>query len=234
MRAHPRLTPAVLGLFLAAAAPAAGIDLFGLGGGEEPAPTTWSELPKMPEPADARRLKIHEDVVDLLSEKTGAPPGFLYGPKGEREEAIGLAWPVGAARGDELVRAERERFAKSGYALFLAERNFGIAPDRIAVLPATDPFAPVLALGTAGPDGATSNETVVARLREWRQETGLELLGAGPDWVEVELSRLPKDVDELVRETAALAPAAVGDDETSRERFTNELRRSRRLYLWWR
>lgn len=197
-----------------------------------PAPHPWKESTRASD-QDVAALGFDPAVVELLDEKTAAKADLLYGPKGSRWPAMGLAWPVESTRSDGLMRSERAGLAARGYVLFLAERNYGTDPDRIAIVKATDPLAPVALRETAGPDGKTTNRRLLERLRRWGAETPFDLLGAGPDWVEIELRQVPGELEAFVRSVGEIAPDAVGGEAGSAARLEEEIRRTRRLLLWW-
>lgn len=144
----------------------------------------------------------------------------------------GLTVAVPEARALPAVRALRDRVGP-GYAVFRSAWNFGHGDDRIAVLRADDPFAPLAAIGTNGINHDLTTEEVIARLREWDARFGLRIVGASGDWVEAEFVRQPDDMLAFAREVYAFCPDVVDQGTGDVEALAEEMRRTNTLYLWW-
>lgn len=144
----------------------------------------------------------------------------------------GLTVAVSEARALPAVRALRERVGP-GYAVFRSAWNFGHGDDRIAVLRANDPFAPLAVAGTSGVNHDITTDQVVARLREWDARFGLRIVGASSDWVEAEFVRQPDDMLAFAREVYAFCPDVVDQGTGDVEALAEEMRRFNTVYLWW-
>jgi hypothetical protein len=215
----------VFALVLVLAARAAGAgDLFG-----ENRDHPWKEAPEPVDEDEIRALEFDPDVVASLDRRTGSSAELLFGRNADKP--IGLAWRVGSTVADGIVRGERGGLRAKGYVVFLAERSYGTALDRIGVVKTSDPLAPVTLSGTGGPGHSTMD--VLLKLRDWQRQTPFDLVGAGADWLEIELRAVPEDVGRLAASARELAPEAVGRDGPELERFANEVRRTRRVLLWW-
>jgi len=72
--------------------------------------------------------------------------------------------------------------------------------------PAADTFDWVRRNGTAGPNYGHGPEEVLEKLQSWHDLYGLEVLGAGLDWVQVRLLSLPPDFPGFCREVYEFCP----------------------------
>jgi hypothetical protein len=198
-------------------------------GGFDPEGHAWNEAPPAASETDVRLLGIEDDVVSLIEGKTGGKAQLFRGGDGAR--AVGLVWSAAAGKTDAILDSVRRPLAARGYSLFVAERNYGTAPDRIAVVKSRDPVAPLVATGAAGP--GVTNAELVARVREWSRRDPLEIRGAGADWVEIEFARPPAALDALADEIRRLAPAAVPPTADGLADLKAGIVRTRRVLLWW-
>jgi hypothetical protein len=144
--------------------------------------------------------------------------------------AISVA--VSEDEANEIVRALRNELGR-GYVVFHSEANFNRGPDRIAVLHGADQYDALRFMQTNGINYEIDTDSVVALLKRWDREHGLRLLGAGMDWVEMEIVNPPADMAVLAAEVYAVCPDVVSQGTETVERLADERRRPRVLYLWW-
>ena len=72
-----------------------------------------------------------------------------------------------------------------------------------------NPFEPLRVMGTAGPAYELGTQRVLAKLRDWDRRYGVQLIGAGHDWVEVRLQRLPERLRKFTVEVYEFCPDVV-------------------------
>lgn len=197
----------------------------------DPRDHPWKEAPAAASDGEIRSLGFDPDVVELVATRTGRKPELLPGPGAVAP--IGLAWTADSVDAEPLARSLRTELRKKGYTVFLTERGYGMGPDRIGLVKTLDRFAPVALRGTEGRKAGLETKDVVRRLQQWNEKTPLEVVGAGPDWVEIEFETVPSDVDALAEEIRTIAPDSVSGDPESLLRFKSEIRRTRRVLLFW-
>ncbi|MGH9748892.1 MAG: DUF4253 domain-containing protein [Candidatus Polarisedimenticolia bacterium] len=149
-------------------------------------------------------------------------------------EAAGVTIDVAGARALPAVRRLQEA-AGPGFRVFLSERQYGIggAADQVSVLRTTDPFDPLRAVGTNGANYDIGTDAVIERLKKWDAEFGLDLHGAGFDWVDGTFRRPPADMPGFAREVFEFCPDVVEQGTGTVEALADEMRKSNTLYLWW-
>lgn len=146
--------------------------------------------------------------------------------------AAGVSVMVPDGGATDAVRALRIAFGGT-HVVFQSEQNFGHAPDRVAVLRSSDPFDALRAMGTNGTNHGIDTDGIITRLTEWDRRYGLTLLGAGDDWVEVELGRAPSDWGAFAREVYELCPDVVDQGTETVDALAAEMMEARIVFLWW-
>jgi hypothetical protein len=182
----------------------------------------------------ARQTGIDEAVVRMTLE-AGSNPQPLTGAvvRGKARWAPGLTVQVAGGRAAAQAEWLRRQLGP-GYVVFVSQRRHGIGrqPDDVSVIRAKDPFDALRVMGTGGPAYELSPPRVLAKLRDWDRRYGVQLIGAGHDWVEVRLQRLPERPRRFAVEVVEFCPDVVGDVE-SVDRLAEELQLTRTLHLAW-
>ncbi|HEX6039045.1 DUF4253 domain-containing protein [Longimicrobium sp.] len=146
--------------------------------------------------------------------------------------APGLTVAIPEAHSVDAVNALRDGVAP-GYVAFRSERDFSQKIDRVAVLRADDPFAPLRVMGTNGANFDIETDQVIERIREWDARFGLRLTSASMDWLEAEFVRPPEDMLAFAHEVYDFCPDVVDQGTESIEALADEMRSTNTVYLWW-
>lgn len=102
----------------------------------------------------------------------------------------------------------------------------------VAIIRPTDKFEIIRIQGTNSEEKHDLDTgTLLARLRRWEAEHGLELHGAGENWVKFELASIPGELREFVQELTTFAPGTleIGDIRD----IEKQLRESRIIRISW-
>lgn len=199
----------------------------------------WALLACLPaqavEPqALARQTGLDEAVVRVALD-AGTDPQPLTGAvvRGKARWTPGLTVQVAGGRAAAHAEWLRRQLGP-GYVVFVSQRRHGLGrqPDDVSVIRAKDPFEPLRVMGTGGPAYELSPPRVLAKLRDWDRRYGVQLIGAGHDWVEVRLQRLPERLRKFAVEVVEFCPDVVNDVE-SVDRLAGELQLTRTLHLAW-
>ncbi|HEX9733965.1 MAG TPA: DUF4253 domain-containing protein [Thermoanaerobaculia bacterium] len=188
-------------------------------------------------------------------------------PDAEKVSMEVLAVLVSDLRVDDLVRALQDQLTPRGVQCLLTGRGAkdfvylfgtGLMPaSRFAAGKALlvvfrgavpDPLLWVRQTNAANYDLGTA--AILAKLKEWEPLCGVRLIGAGFDWVWLDLVRLPADLEAFARDAvdfcADLLPELVDEDELEEEdedggayeatgvaALVERLRQEPSLVLWW-
>ncbi len=179
-----------------------------------------------------------------FSERSGKPEfqsalGQLSNELGLRfapMEAIGGAYQATAsyesAEGNLL--AWHQAALKHGAFLFRIDCRFGISgqPDIIALLPTTDPYEVIQAVGTDGVNFDVDNAEVIAWLRGMEEQNPFTLTGAGLDFLEGYFVTPPDNAPALAKRMYEFCPDIVDQGTGTVEALADELAKGK-LYFWW-
>lgn len=152
--------------------------------------------------------------LHALGEDAGVE--FEYNPKQEKYERT------------------RKKLQAAGYLLFKSEENYGNLPDQFALIKSQDQFDIIKIKCTSAPNYDISNDSLLTRLHDWHTRYSLEILGAGGDWFEARIGRIPPaDLEAFAREVHAFCPDIAEEGVGNVEDLVQELKETKTLYLWW-
>jgi len=86
-------------------------------------------------------------------------------------------------------------------------------------------------MGTNGWDYDISPKMVIKRIEVWDEQYGRVLVGAGFDWFEAKLQRLPTDIMEFENEVYEFCPDVVEQGTGSVKKLANEMKDGKYLYF---
>lgn len=139
----------------------------------------------------------------------------------------------------ELVHALRAKFAGENVAVFASlepvpPRAFGLTQRRplVAALPYANPFDVLRACGTSGGD-ALPTEALIRVLADWQARHPFTVYGADRDWVALEFDVPTDDALTFASEIIAFCPDVLDEDTPTPQALADDLRETRRLFLWW-
>jgi hypothetical protein len=185
-----------------------------------------------PQPQDlelARQAGFPDSTVSVLF-RHGSDLRRLQDVSGRPVAGVTVAVP--GSRASQAVRALQTTLG-GAHVVFKSEQNFGDGPDRVAVLRSSDRYDALRTMGTNGTNYDIDTDSIITRLREWDRRYGLTLVGAGDDWVELEVGRAPSDWLALAHEIHELCPDVVDQGTETVEALAAELEKSRHIFLWW-
>lgn len=152
--------------------------------------------------------------LHILGEGQGVE--FEYHPKSGKYERI------------------RQKLRSAGYLLFKSVENYGNLPDQFALVKSTDQFDIVKLKCTSAPNYDISNDSLLIRLHDWHTRYSMEILGAGTDWIEARIEKIPPaDLDSFAREIHSFCPDIAEEGVGNVEDLVQELKATKTLYLWW-
>jgi hypothetical protein len=182
----------------------------------------------------ARQAGLDDDTVQAVA-GTGTGLHRLVGAdaNGMERPARGLTVEVPSGRAAAEAELLRRRLGP-GHVVWVSQRRHGIdrQPDHVSVIRADDPLEPLRVMNTSGPNYHLSARRVVAKVRDWDRRYGVQLVGAGFDWLEARLRRLPENLRAFAVEVYEFCPDVVNEVQTV-DRLALEIQLTRSLYLWW-
>ena len=183
----------------------------------------------------AKIIKFDRRVLLLVKEETKDRIGRLVGfdDDGYQIIAPGILVSVPEDETDQILSSLRKKLRPLKYMPFVAEMNEGLKIEKIGVLKGTDQYEILRIMNTNGEDYEIFNEDVIDRLKEWEEHSPFDIIGADNDWVEIEFKRLPQDLEDFAEEVYDFCPDTVDQGPGSVEGLVKEIKRTKRLFLWW-
>jgi hypothetical protein len=151
--------------------------------------------------------------------------GNLLGVRG-----VAIAVPQGSVR-QTLTRLSAG--LGSAYLVLHTDQNFGYAPDSIGIIRTRDPFEALRIRSTSGVNYDISVDSVIVLYRKWDAAYGLELEGAGPDFLLARILRPPRDYRSFAQAVFAACPDVVEQGTNTVEALAKEMQQTGILFCWW-
>lgn len=192
-------------------------------------------------------LKIDPSVIAGVREYTDEPIepfhyslGKLIKSDGTEQEldpiyAQGFVFDAPYRRSDDIVLNLRQQLASKGYSIFVLDRSFGIEdkPDNIGVLKTADKYDVLRQIKTDGINWDIDNDSLITIIKNFDRKYALDLVGASGDWCEFVINKEPGDWFTFAAEVNKVCPDVVDQGTGTVEALAEEMKRTRRLYLWW-
>ena len=187
------------------------------------------------ERALAGKVGFPESVLLEAKRHTAKPVSQLQGLDDDFESVAvqGLALSVPGDKALAALKSLRAALAPQGYLVFRSEAQFGHGPDTLAILKTQDQFDALRTMKTNGANFDIDTDRVVARLGAWHRQYGLDIYGAGLDFVEAHFVRQPPDMRAFAQEVYEFCPDVVDQGAGSVAALAHEMKRENMLYLWW-
>ena len=174
-----------------------------------------------PDLAKAAKDPAYDRAVADLEKLCGVRRRALTDAKG----GFVFHLPPGKARSFALEKVHQD-FLQRGCYVF--DNDAAREKMRIAILPTTDKFAAVLAVGTAGPNWDIATKQVVAWLRRLEKKQPFILTGISDEHVSGRFTTKIKKPADLAMEFLEFAP-----DLENPVVIEEDLRKSGAFWLWW-
>lgn len=147
----------------------------------------------------------------------------------------GLVFTEANNKSYDVVFSLKDKFRAKGYSIFLLENNYNIdnKPDHIAVLKTTDQFTVLKQVATDGINWDITNDSLITIIRKLDKKYSLELIAASGDWCEFIIHHEPDNWLAFAKEIYAICPDVVDQGTDTVEALAEEMKKTKRLYLWW-
>jgi hypothetical protein len=147
----------------------------------------------------------------------------------------GLVFKVEAANTDRILSKLNSMFRGKGYTILALEKNFGIKkrPDIMGILATTDKYEILTQIKTDGIHYKIDNDSLLKIIHAFDEKYGLDLMGAGGDWCEFAINKVPEDWQAIAQEVNAVCPDVVKQGTGTVKALAREMKKTKRLYFWW-
>jgi hypothetical protein len=194
---------------------------------------TQDPVPKPDFTAAAASPEFQQAIQDAAALLGSQPQPMRSEPEGE-EVPGGVSFDVPRKKVEAALRRAHTDFLAKGFYLFRYVQNFDLRgePDKIGLLPTTDPFAVMATMSTNGDNFNIGTAGVIAWMKELSEEQPYILTGIGFDYMEGYLTTPVKDADGLAKRVYQFCPDIVDQGVESVSKLALELEKNT-LYFWW-
>ncbi|QNP41974.1 DUF4253 domain-containing protein [Lysobacter solisilvae (ex Woo and Kim 2020)] len=153
-------------------------------------------------------------------------------PDHDEAPSDGLVVVTDPGQGRKALQRLRKELAGSPYRAYLRDDRFGNGADRLAVVKGDD-YGYLATVRTDGINYDLDHDRIMERYRAWDARYGLKLVGAGTDWLEVELVTPPADWQAFAEEVYRFCPDVVDQGTGDVEALAAEMKAANTVFLWW-
>lgn len=219
--------------------------LFSFGCSSQSAVSNYTLTPQEKHWCDS--LKIDSSIIAGVREYTNAPiEPFHYSlsklikSDGTEQEldpihAQGFVFDAPYQQSDDIVLNLQQQLTTKGYSIFVLDRGFGInnKPDNIGVLKTADKYEVLRQIKTDGINWDIDNDSLITIIKDFDKKYALDLVGASGDWCEFTIRKEPENWLTFAGEVNKVCPDVVDQGTGTVEALADEMKRTKRLYLWW-
>lgn len=131
----------------------------------------------------------------------------------------------------DAVKKLKSKFRAKGYLVFVFEGEDN--KMHIAVIKGTDDLDILRYRKTDGINYGLANEHLVQKISQWKSSYGLNVIGCGTDWLQVEFDKLPADLDAFAEEVYKFCPDSVEQGVGTVAKLKEAIRQMNGIWLWW-
>ena len=146
---------------------------------------------------------------------------------------LGVTVKVPKENTDRVLSSLRKKLIPLGYMPFVVEKNSAFKIDKIGVIKSTDQYEILRIMHTDGDEYEISNQDVIDRLKDWEKLASFSIIGADNDWVEIEFTKLPKDLKSFAEEVSEFSPDTLELGPKTVKGLIEEIKKTNRLRLSW-
>lgn len=182
----------------------------------------------------AKELGFSRNVLDIV--KQIADSNFqrltvtnLYD---EGEKVVeGITFFTYKEQAEELVLELQSKLKPLECLVFFSDHEH----CKVGLLKGNDQFEILKIQQTNGNNYDIGNKEVIAKLKKWNSRFPFDIIGAGFDWVEANFKVLPsdKEIKSFAKEIYDFCPDVVEQGAGDIKSLIEEIKNSRKLYLWW-
>jgi hypothetical protein len=189
-----------------------------------------------PEEDMAKKAGFERQVLLLVKEEIGEDHIHRltgYNEEGYQIVSTGVSISVPEDKTDLMLSLLKKKIRPLKHMAFVVETNEGIKTDKIGILKGTDQYEILRLMQTNGTGYGITNDDIIEKLKAWDKCYPFEIIGANYEWVEIEFKTLPRDLKAFADEVGEFCPDAIDGGATGTDEFAKDLKKTKKLLLWW-
>lgn len=143
----------------------------------------------------------------------------------------GIHSSVSEEKTNSIVKKLKEKFRAKGYLIFAFTGEDD--SKNLGVIKGTNDLDILRYRRTDGINHDYENDDIVAKISEWNERFGLNVVGCGRDWLELEFKKLPTDLDAFSEEVYEFCPDSVDQGVRKLENLKPLIKEMNGIWLWW-
>jgi hypothetical protein len=180
-------------------------------------------------------IKFRPEIFDLLDQLSDKYATRILISQNKFQKDSRLGKPFGLVmkvKKSDLEQIKIEVLSKVPQAFRVYELGGNTKQVDMAIVRPTDKYELLRIMGTnAEETHDLDTGTLVAKLRRWEEEHGLEILGATENWVKMQIEKIPGNLREFVEEITAFAPGTLTG--TNLREFELQVQQTKIIELSW-
>lgn len=155
--------------------------------------------------------------------------------KGEEgfESARLVGFSVHTKRTEELIASYRASLRAKGYLIFRSQRSYGKLNDIVTVVKGNATYDILKLQRTEAPNYNLDTKDIVGWLKERQKDASFVVTGAGPDWLETQFIRPPKNSLVFAKKIIDFAPDVLGHDQQTVDKVAERMNKMNGFFLVW-
>ncbi|MFC5467271.1 DUF4253 domain-containing protein [Cohnella suwonensis] len=152
--------------------------------------------------------------------------------KGEKD-VDGISFSTSNEQAEKIIIELKSKLNPLGCLVFISEQENN--RSKIGAIKGNDQFDILKIQQTNGDNYDIGNEDVIDTLKKWNSRYPFDIIGADFDWVEANFKVLPsdKEIKSFAKEIYDFCPDVVEQGAGDIESLIEEIKNSKKLYLWW-
>jgi hypothetical protein len=180
------------------------------------------------------QLGFSEEVITILRTHTNSPLQPLVQQDLDTDasaKTVGISFQTNESEAEEMVAKLNAEFKGMGYHAFICNHDY----EEIGILKGIDQFDILKIQQTNGDNYDIGNDEVIAKLKAWHQRYPFTIIGADFDWVEANFKVIPenKELKAFAEEIYKFCPDIVDQGSGSIDCLIEDMKETKKLYLWW-
>lgn len=170
-------------------------------------------------------------IINKVSDERLRPfyKTVLYSDKDA--ELAGVYLETNEEESELLLSKLMKELEQVGYQAFLCDSE----RKKVAIIKGSDQFDILKVQQTNGDNYDIDNEEVIRKIKDWYNRYPFTIVGADFDWVEANFDVFPSnnELKSFAKEIYKFCPDVVDQGAGSIEEFIEEMKETKKLYLWW-
>lgn len=152
-----------------------------------------------------------------------------FGITGQR----GISFQVLSSQKDEVLSKFKTLFSKEGYEIFLSDLSKRGNSVIVTIIKTDNPLEIIRLQKCQGENQNITNRDIISQLTEWDNRMGIEIMGAGYEWVQILFKSLPDNIETFMNELKSFCPGLFAMGMPGEADARKHLNDPRGLFFWW-